>query len=134
MAIQVPILDFGTLQARLDELLASHGEPPWAEPLVLTDEIQAFLICQPPGHACDTHYHQHDEWWVLLKGGINWYIEDRPEPIRARAGDFVLCPKYRWHHLEPVGTELTVRIAIDARGEFHRYDRPGCRPLDAPPA
>ena len=54
--------------------------------------------------------------------------------IRARAGDFVLCPKYRWHHLEPVGTELTVRIAIDARGEFHRYDRPGCRPLDVPPA
>ena len=85
----------------------------------------------PPGQPNDTHYHLHDEWWVVLAGEIDWYIEDEPKPIRGRAGDFVFGPKNRWHHLEPVGTEPSIRIAINARGEFHRYDRPGCKPLPA---
>ena len=49
--------------------------------------------------------------------------------IGTRAGDFVFGPKNRWHHLEPTGTEPSIRVAINARGEFHRYDRPGCKPL-----
>jgi len=96
---------------------------------VLTDDIQAFLICHPPGQPNDTHYHHHDEWWVVLRGEIDWYIEGQAAPIHARAGDFVFGPKHLWHHLEPVGHEPSVRIAINARGEFHRYDRPGCKPL-----
>jgi hypothetical protein len=27
---------------------------------------------------------------------------------------------------EPVGSEVSVRIAVNTRGEFHRYDRTGC--------
>jgi mannose-6-phosphate isomerase-like protein (cupin superfamily) len=129
MAVRVPLLAPGDLQARLDELMARHGAGPWSEPLVISDEMQAFLICHPPGQGNDTHYHQHDEWWVVLRGQIDWYIEDEAEPIHARAGDFVLGPKFRWHHIEPVGTEPTVRLAIGMRGEYHRYDRPGCKPL-----
>jgi mannose-6-phosphate isomerase-like protein (cupin superfamily) len=97
--------------------------------VVLTDDIQAFLICHPPGQPNDTHYHHHDEWWVVLQGEIDWYIEGQTAPIHARAGDFVFGPKHLWHHLEPVGTQPSVRVAINARGEFHRYDRPGCKPL-----
>ena len=107
----------------------AEGRAPWSETLVLTDDIQAFMICQHPGQPNDTHYHLHDEWWVVLQGEIAWHIEGEPAPIRARAGDFVLGPKNRWHHLVPMGTEPTIRIAINARGEFHRYDRPGCAPL-----
>ena len=128
MAIRLPPLDMATLHARLTDILASHRQDgPWAEPLVLSDDIQAFVIVHPPGTPNDTHYHEHDEWWVVMRGEINWYIEGQAEPIRARAGDFVLCPKFHNHHLEPVGSELTVRIGITTRGEFHRYDRPGCR-------
>lgn len=121
------------MHARLDELLAN---PPadtrngaWAATLVMSDDIQAFVIMHPPGTPNDTHYHEHDEWWVVLRGEINWHIEGRSEPIRAKAGDFVLCPKLHNHHLEPVGSETSVRVAINTRGEFHRYDRPGCAPL-----
>jgi mannose-6-phosphate isomerase-like protein (cupin superfamily) len=129
MAVQVSVLDPTNLHARLDELLAKHPpqEGPWAAPLVLTDDIQAFVILHPPGTPNDTHYHEHDEWWVVMRGEIDWHIEGEAEPIRARAGDFVLCPKLRNHHLEPVGSEVSVRIAINTRGEFHRHDRPGCR-------
>ena len=140
MADRMPLLDIGKLRARVDELRAHKGPPPWSDTLVMTDDIQAFIICHPPGHLNDTHYHLHDEWWIVLQGEIDWYVEDEPGPIHARAGDFVLGPKNRWHHLEPVGTEPTIRVAINARGEFHflnlapgtyshRYDRPGCKPL-----
>lgn len=123
------ILDATNLHARLDDLLASHpsSEGAWAATLVLSDDIQAFVIIHPPGTLNDTHYHEHDEWWVLMRGEINWHIEGQAEPVRARTGDFVLCPKLRNHHLESVGDEVSVRIAINTRGEFHRYDRPGCR-------
>ena len=69
---------------------------------MLTDDIQAFLICHPPGQPNDTHYHHHDEWWIVLQGEIDWYIEGETAPIHARAGDFVFGPKHLWHHLEPV--------------------------------
>ena len=53
----------------------------------------------------------------------------RPLETSRGAGDFVFGPKHLWHHLEPVGTTPSIRVAINARGEFHRYDRPGCKPL-----
>jgi mannose-6-phosphate isomerase-like protein (cupin superfamily) len=127
----MPLLDLGKLTVRIDELRARKGSPPWSDALVMTDDVQAFIICQAPRHPNDTHYHLHDEWWIVLQGEIHWHIEGEPGPIRARAGDFVLGPKNRRHHLEPVGSEPTIRIAINARGEFHRYDRPGCKPLPA---
>ena len=118
MADRAPLMEIGKLHARVSELKAKWGAPPWSEAVVLTDDIQAFIICHPPGQPNDTHYHLHDEWWVVLQGEINWYIEDEPAPIRARAGDFVFGPKNRWHHLEPTGTEPSIRVAINARGEF----------------
>src|SRR5918993_1456870 len=107
MAVQIPLLDNDKLQARLDDILSAfHGDGPRSEPLVRSEDIQAAVVVQPPGTANDTHYHEHDEWWVVMRGEINWYIEGQAEPVRARAGDFVLCPKLHNHHLEPVGTEL----------------------------
>src|SRR5262249_60985493 len=86
--------------------LASRSlDKPWAEPLILSDDIQAFVIVHPPGTPNDTHYHEHDEWWVVMRGEINWHIEGEAEPIRARAGDFMLCPKFHNHHIEPVRSE-----------------------------
>ena len=127
MAVRVPLLELGTLQTRLDDIIASHGPGPWSETLLLSDDIQAFLIAHPPGQPNDTHYHHHDEWWVVFRGEIDWWIEGESGPIHAKAGDIVLGPKERWHHIEPVGSELTIRLAINSRGEFHHYDHPGCR-------
>ena len=84
MADRIPLLEIGKLQTRVSELKAKKGGAPWSEALVMTDDIQAFIICHAPGHPNDTHYHLHDEWWVVLQGEINWYIEDEPAPIHAR--------------------------------------------------
>jgi len=130
VAVRMPLLEAGKFLSRLDEIKAKHGPPPWSEVMVMTDDMQAFLICQAPGHPTDTHYHEHDEWWIVFQGEIDWHIEGEPEPVHAQAGDIVFGPKFRWHHIENVGTEPTIRLAIGVRGEFHRYDRPGCNPLD----
>src|SRR5712691_12253253 len=94
MVVQTSILGATNLHARLDELLASHPaqDGPWGSLLIVADDIQAYVILHPPGTPNDTHYHEHDEWWVVVRGEINWHIEGEAEPIRAKAGDFVLCP------------------------------------------
>ena len=84
MTERVPLLEVGKLLAGLEDLKAKKGEPPWSDPVVLTDDIQAFIICHAPGHRNDTHYHLHDEWWVVRQGEIDWYIED--EPAHPRQG------------------------------------------------
>jgi mannose-6-phosphate isomerase-like protein (cupin superfamily) len=132
MALVNPLLSAASQTARLADLKARNGAPPWSERLMMNDEQQAFLIHQPPGHPNDTHYHEHDEWWVILEGEFAWYFEDDPEPHHVRAGDFVFGPAFRWHHIEVLGTEPATRLAIGHRGEFHRYDRPGCGPAGAP--
>jgi hypothetical protein len=47
MTTRIPQLELGSLQSRLPDLIAKKGEPPWSEALVLTDDIQAFLIFGP---------------------------------------------------------------------------------------
>ena len=84
MTERIPLLQLGSLQSRLPELIARKGAPPWSEAVVLTDDIQAFIICHAPGHPNDTHYHLHDEWWVVLQGEIDWHIEGTPTPFMRR--------------------------------------------------
>ena len=127
MAARVPLLNTDQFTTRLEEIIASHGEPPWSETMMINEDMQAFFIANPPGHPTDTHYHHHDEWWIVLKGEIDWWIEGHDGPIHAKTGDFVIAPRLHWHHIEPVGNELTIRLAINTRGEYHKYDRPGCR-------
>ncbi len=119
----------GTLHARLEEIKRAKGAPPWVEKLVINDQIVGTLICQPSGHATDRHYHLTDEWWVVLEGEIDWEIEGRTEPVRARAGDFVFAPARHFHHIRPTGTTPSIRLAITPPGEFHRHERaPGEEP------
>jgi mannose-6-phosphate isomerase-like protein (cupin superfamily) len=111
------------LHARIEEIKRAKGQAPWYEKLVVNDQIVGTLICQPPGHKTDRHYHLTDEWWVVLEGEIDWEIEGHPEPIRARAGDFVFAPARHFHHIRPTGTTPSIRLAITPPGEFHRLER-----------
>ena len=128
MSERVPLLEVGKLLAGLEDLKAKKGEPPWSDAVVLTDDIQAFIICHAPGHPNDTHYHLHDEWWVVLQGEIDWYIEDEPAPIRARPA--TSFSGRRTAGITSSRWAPSLRSASPSTpGEFHRYDRPGCKPL-----
>jgi quercetin dioxygenase-like cupin family protein len=125
-------LDHQTLTARVADIKARRGPPPWAERVVVTDEFSVTVICQAPGHPNDHHYHQHDEAWLIFEGELSWQYEHDPEPHRVKAGDIVFAPKNLWHHIEVLGDQPAIRIAVTPTGEFHRYDRPGCRRVGEP--
>ena len=118
-------LDPTTLHARIAEIKARHDDPPWSERVVDTDYVRGTVICQPPGQVNDRHYHLQDEWWYIVEGEIDWEMEGREEPVRAKQGDFVFAPKNVFHHIHPVGDKPSIRLAISHPGEFHRHDRPG---------
>ncbi len=122
-----PVLDKETLTARIAELKAQKGPGPWAERIVVTDEFSITVICQNPGHPNDYHYHQHDEAWLIAEGELAWHYEHAPEAHRVKAGDIVYAPKNLWHHIEVLGDQPSIRVAVTPAGEYHRYDRPGCR-------
>jgi mannose-6-phosphate isomerase-like protein (cupin superfamily) len=130
-ATMTGLLGRDRLHARIEEIKRAKGAPPWTEKIVVNDHVVGTLICQPPGHPTDNHYHLTDEWWVVLEGEIDWHIEGQAEPVRARAGDLVFAPARHFHHIRPTGTVPTVRLAITPPGEFHRHERaPGDGPYD----
>jgi mannose-6-phosphate isomerase-like protein (cupin superfamily) len=117
------ILASGFHSISLDAVKARHGEPPWADIVIVTDEMQGVLICQPPGHPNDKHYHHHDEWWLVMEGEIHWEIEGLSEPVKAKANDFVFVPKEHYHHIHVKGDKPAIRLAISVAGETHLHDK-----------
>ena len=111
MTDRIPLLQLGSLQSRLPELIARTGPPPWSEAVVLTDDIQAFLICHPPGQPNDTHYHHHDEWWVVLAGRLRWELTGGVV-VEAAKDDIVWVPRGTVHHIRNIGAELSLRLAV----------------------
>ena len=61
------LLGPGTLHARIDAIKRAKGTPPWSEKIVVNEQIVGTLICQPPGHPNDRHYHLVDEWWLVVE-------------------------------------------------------------------
>ncbi len=128
-ATRQAILSMENLTARLEEIKARHGAPPWSEPLFMSDDMQAFVICQAPGHQNDWHYHLADECWSIHEGELSWTLEGRPEPIHVKAGDRIIAPANTFHLIQVHGERPAIRIAISYTGEYHRHDR-----VDLPPA
>ena len=46
-----------------------------------------------------------------------------PEPVRARAGDFVFAPANVFHHIHVRGDKPSIRLALSYPGERHRHER-----------
>jgi mannose-6-phosphate isomerase-like protein (cupin superfamily) len=119
------------VHATIEEIKRSKGTPPWSEKVVVNDQTVGTVICQPPGHSTDRHYHLADEWWVVLEGEIDWEIEGQDAPVHARAGDLVFVPANHFHHIHPTGRGPSIRLAITPPGEFHRHEREsGSGPYD----
>ena len=126
MALENPILSSALNSISLEEIKRELGPPPWSHPVVLADHIFGAVIYQESGHENDRHCHNHDEWWVVLEGEIDWVIEGREDrPVHAKAGDFVYVPALTFHHIFPRGDGPSIRVGIALPGAGgHLYERP----------
>ena len=80
------------MHIKVSDVIARHGEPPWAEKLLSDGRNDAVLICNAPGQENDPHIHpDFVEWWIVLAGEMIWEIGDYP-PVRATKGDVVMAP------------------------------------------
>lgn len=97
---------------RASDYLTLAKSAPWAERIIYNETMSAVLICQNPGAGNRTHYHKdHDEWWVVLKGTINWWLDGVGEII-AETGDIVFVPRGMQHKIRTAGDETSIRLAI----------------------
>jgi quercetin dioxygenase-like cupin family protein len=119
----LPLLNPDSLKASLEEMKARRGPAPWNEILVRNERITVTVICQPPGHQNDHHYHLQDEWWMIAEGQLCWELEGQPEPIYVKAGDFVFAPANTYHLIHVLGDSQAIRIGVSFTGEGHRHNR-----------
>lgn len=124
MSLNKPILNAALNTISLEEIKVQKGAPPWSHAVVLADHIAGNVICQDAGHVNDNHCHNYDEWWVVMEGEIDWVIEGRDEPVRAKAGDFVFVPAQVFHHIFPKGDGPSVRLGMALPGQGHLHERP----------
>ena len=107
------------LHISIADVVARHGEPPWAEKLLSDGRNDAVLICNAPGQQNDAHIHpDFVEWWIVLAGELIWEIGDYP-PIRATKGDVVMAPRRQRHAIRTVGTENSLRLGITSPTSNH---------------
>ena len=127
------------MHIKVSDIIARHGEPPWAEKLLSDGRNDAVLICNAPGQENDPHIHpDFVEWWIVLAGEMIWEIGDYP-PVRATKGDVVMAPKKQRHAIRTVGTENSLRLGITSPTPNHDTTGPRSNIIkpfpeqDAPP-
>ncbi len=131
---QVPLDDLdppNRIHTSLDYMIARHGlEKSWSEEVLLDQRNRANLIHQMPSSGNRPHWHPDmDEWWVVMKGEVEWRVgggtEGRgPEPtdvFRAKKGDIVFVESGRAHAIDTVGDESSIRLAVTSPDVIHYY-------------
>jgi CMP-N,N'-diacetyllegionaminic acid synthase len=92
----------------------------WCHRLVNTESNSATVISQLPGEGNRLHYHPDwNEWWYILKGKWEWFIDGKT--LNIEEGDFVFIPKGIKHKITAVGSEPAVRLAVSRADVAHVY-------------
>jgi quercetin dioxygenase-like cupin family protein len=133
MTTEERIISAQPMHIRIAEVVARHGDPPWAERLLSDGRNDAVLICNAPGQQNDAHVHpDFNEWWVVLAGELIWEIGDYP-PIRATRGDVIMAPRRQRHAIRTIGTEISLRLGITKPDSNHHSNGSRSNILKPPP-
>jgi mannose-6-phosphate isomerase-like protein (cupin superfamily) len=106
----------------LEYMAQRHGlYKAWTEVVLLDQRNRATMIHQMPGESNRPHWHPNsDEWWVVLKGELEWKVGERP-PFRAGKGDVVYVEAGLAHEIMTVGEESSIRLAVTTPDRVHYY-------------
>ena len=104
--------------SKLDDLIEEKSNKnSWAKRVIDTSNSGFFQIAtyvsQKKGSGNRKHYHPDtDEWWVVLKGTIEFEIGDNGKKHIAETGDVVFCKKGTWHKIMTISDGPAVRLSI----------------------
>ena len=104
--------------SKLDDLIEEKSNNnSWAKRIIDTSNSGFFQIAtyvsQKKGSGNRKHYHPDtDEWWVVLKGTIEFEIGDNCKKHIAETGDVVFCKKGTWHKIITISDDPAVRLSI----------------------
>ena len=109
------------MHMRIADVVASKGPPPWAVRLIADERNLVTLIANPPGTGNRPHWHRDfDEWWVILAGRLRWEFTGG-EVVEATKDELVWVPRGTVHHIQNVGDEMSLRMAIAMPPAVHFY-------------
>lgn len=92
----------------------------WSHTLVNSPSTCATLIAQMPGEGNRMHYHSDwDEWWLIMKGEWNWWIEGRN--LTVKEGDIVFIERFKKHKITAIGDHQAIRLAVSRQDVDHIY-------------
>ena len=109
-----------------DDDFKKSNKNSWAKRIIDTSNSGFFQIAtyvsQKKGGSNRKHYHPDtDEWWVVLKGKVEFEIGDNGKKYNGNPGDVIFCKKGIPHSITTVSDEPSVRlsVAIDNQETVH---------------
>jgi quercetin dioxygenase-like cupin family protein len=73
-----------------------------------------------PGEGNRMHYHSDwDEWWYIVKGEWDWWVEGRT--LKIKQGDVVLIERDKKHKITASGEGQSIRLAVSREDVEHIY-------------
>jgi oxalate decarboxylase/phosphoglucose isomerase-like protein (cupin superfamily) len=115
----------------VDDLAAKHrDQSAWTETVMRKNRVRGNLIC---GHTKDNparqaagrgHLHAgFAEFWIVMKGRLEWIMEGIEQPLAAGEGDIVYAPPNRFHSPQFAGEGLACRLTSSTYpAANHIYD------------
>tara|TARA_R110001592_G_scaffold105399_3_gene296387 strand:- start:6144 stop:7250 length:1107 start_codon:yes stop_codon:yes gene_type:complete len=94
----------------------------WSHTVINSKSNRATLIGQMPGEGNRLHYHNNwDEWWYILKGQWEWFVEG--ETLTVKEGDIVFIERNKKHKITATGNEQAIRLAVSRDDIDHIYEQ-----------
>lgn len=109
------------LHTRVRDVIQAMGPPPWSRRIIADERQLVTLIASPPGGGNRPHWHRDfDEWWVVIGGSLRWELTGGVT-VQAAKDDIVWVPRGTVHHIQNVGTDLSLRLAVAMPPAMHYF-------------
>ena len=109
------------LHTRIQDVVEQMGPPPWSRRIIADERNLVTLIATPPSKGNRPHWHKDfDEWWVVMGGRLRWELTGG-HVIEAQTGDIVWVPRGTVHHIQTIGDELSLRLAVAMPPATHYF-------------
>ena len=106
----------------MEKIIKNNSEEAcWSHTLINSKSTCVTLIAQMPGEGNRLHYHSDwDEWWYIVKGSWNWFVEGRN--LHVKKGDIVFIERNKKHKITAIGPGQSIRLAVSREDVDHIYE------------